>query len=76
MVVACNAESAWRGVAKNVPDERLIEIEEAEAALREGIERVKELVSEARQIMRPREPAEPEPPDPARPAIALPPVDR
>jgi hypothetical protein len=52
-------------VAKKLPDETLIRIEETQAALRDSIERAKELVSEARQLIRRQETAEREPPNPA-----------
>lgn len=40
-----------RSVAKKVSEELLIEIEETQAALHDSIERAKELVCEARQVM-------------------------
>ena len=65
-----------RSVAKKVSDELLIEIEATQAALHDSIERAKELVCEARQVMlrqrdeaaeaaAPAEPLEAGPPNPA-----------
>ncbi len=58
-----------RSVAKKVAEELLIEIEETRAALHDSIERAKELVCEARQVMLQHreepEPAEVAPPEPA-----------
>ena len=54
-------------MAKKVADETLITIEDTQAALRDGIERAKELVCEAKLMLRPQrdEIAEPAPPNPA-----------
>lgn len=40
-----------RSVARKVTEELLIEIEETQAALHDSIERARELVCEARQVM-------------------------
>jgi hypothetical protein len=46
----------------NMPDNGLDQMEEAQAALRDGLERARKLVSEARFAMRQRDNAQPEPP--------------
>jgi hypothetical protein len=52
-----------QSVAKKVPEENSIRIEETQAALRDSIERAKELVSEAKQRMRRQQADEAKPPD-------------
>lgn len=49
-------------MAKKIPDETLIQIEEAQAALRDSFERAHELVSEARLTLRQQKTAKPTPP--------------
>ena len=55
-------------VSKNLQDETLIEIEEAQAALRDSIERTKELSAESERLLRQKrsEIPEAEPPNPAQ----------
>lgn len=51
-------------MAKKIPDETLIRIEAAQAALRDGFERAHELVCEARLRLRQQMAAKPMPPMP------------
>jgi hypothetical protein len=54
-----------KSVAKTEKDETSTEVEEAQAALREGMERAKELICEAKLAMRQQKAEEPQPPNPA-----------
>jgi len=51
-----------------MPDDTLIQIEETQAALRESIEKTKELAADSDRLLRRhrRETAKPKPPNPAR----------
>ena len=46
----------------NAPDNGLVRMEQAQAALRDGLERARQLVREAKRAMRGRDGAEPGPP--------------
>ena len=49
-------------MSPNAPDNDLDQMEQAQAALRDGIERARKLVRDAKRVMREGDGAQPEPP--------------